>query len=349
MADSNKSEDATPFRLEEAKKQGQVPKSLELNSLSVVVSAYLIIFTMGTSMVLSLVNIMQFLFSNVASINVSGTSMMVITKGAIYHGFSAVWPLWLAIAVITILMMLAQTGPIFTFHPIKPDFKRLNPIEGFKRVFSIKMLFEALKTFIKVVILMAIVWWTVIDPVFEAVIIYGMDVPQLYTYLVARVEGLWVALILSFIVIVIGDFIFSRRDYAKKMRMSKQEVKDENKRKDGDPEIKSKRKQLQRELSTQAGSIGNVPKADVVVTNPTHISVALKYDAKSMIAPCVISKGSGDAALKIREIANANNIRIIENKPLARMLFKEVKLNDAITTEHFPMVAQLYIQLNKSR
>ena len=349
MADSNKTEDATPFRLEEAKKQGQVPKSLELNSFSVVVSSYLILFTMGSSMILSLVNIMQYFFSNVATINISSSNLMVITKEAIFHGFSAVWPLWLAIAVITILIMLAQTGPIFTFHPIKPDLKRLNPIEGFKRVFSMKMLFEALKTFVKVIILMAIVWWIVIDPIFSAVVIFGMDVSQLYSYLVGRIEGLWIALILSFIVIVIGDFIFSRRDYAKKMRMSKQEVKDENKRKDGDPEIKSKRKQLQRELSSQAGSIGNVPKADVVVTNPTHISVALKYDAKTMTAPCVISKGSGEAALKIREIAKSNGIRIIENKPLARKLFKEVKLNDAITTEHFPMVAQVYIQLNKSQ
>lgn len=349
MADDNKTENATPFKLEEAKRKGQVPKSLELNSFSVVVSAYLIFFTMGSSMILSLVNIMQYFFSNAATINISSMNLMIIAREAVFHGFSAVWPLWLAIAVITTLMMLAQTGPVFTFHPIKPDFKRLNPIEGFKRVFSIKMLFEAMKTFLKVVILMAIVWWIVVDPLFSAVVIYGMDVAQLYVYLVGRIDSLWVALIISFIAIVIGDFIFSRRDYAKKMRMSKQEIKDEHKRKDGDPEIKSRRKQLQRELSRQAGSIGNVPKADVVITNPTHISVALKYDANTMIAPCVISKGSGDAALKIREVARANNIRIIENKPLARKLFKEVKLNDAIETEHFPMVAKVYIQLGQSR
>ncbi|MEY8195178.1 MAG: flagellar biosynthesis protein FlhB [Cycloclasticus sp.] len=350
MADQeqNKSEQATEFKLEEAKKKGQVPKSMDTNSWVVVLAAFLVLLAFGMSMVNSLIYVMRFLFSQSASIDVTVDTASKLIGDSIAYGMATIWPLWLALIVFSVAVILFQTGPVFSFFPVKPDFNRINPIAGFKRLFSIKMLFEALKTFFKLIILMLVIWFCIIKTVPDAVLMYGMSPVQVINYLIAESQFLIICLLVSFSFIVLFDFVFSRRDFAKQMRMSKREVKDETKRRDGDPLVKSKRRQLQQELSAQLGSLGNLPKANVVITNPTHISVALQYDPNTMAAPAVVAKGSGEYALRIRELARDNRIQIIENKPLARKLYRKVRVNDGIPPELFPLVAQIYINLKNS-
>lgn len=343
--DLDKSEQATPFKLEEARKKGQVPKSMDTNSWVIVLVAYGVLVVFGISMINALVHVSQFLLSQAASIDLTVSNVTNLMEQSVSYGLNSVWPLWLALGVISILVMLFQTGPIFTFFPVKPDLKRLSPIAGFKRLVSMRMLFESFKTFLKLLILIVVMWVCIISVVPDSLLMFGMSPPQILAYLVDQSSWLLVCLILAFIPIVLLDFVFSRRDFAKKMRMSKREVKDETKRRDGDPLIKNKRRQLQQELSSQLGSLGNVPKADIVITNPTHISVALKYDGNTMSAPVVLAKGSGEYALQIRKVAKQHRIVVFENKPLARKLYRKVKVNDVIPPELFPAVAQIYIAL----
>lgn len=343
--DQDKSEQATPFKLEEARKKGQVPKSMDTNSWVVVLVAYGVLALIGISMAGSLMHVARFLFSQAASIDITISNITHLMMQSINYGFSNIWPLWLALAVISILVMMFQTGPIFSFFPVKPDLKRLSPIAGFKRLVSMRMLFESFKTFLKLLILMAVMWVCILSVVPQAMIMLGMEPIQITRYLIEESSWLFVCLILSFVPIVLLDFVFSRREFSKKMRMSKREVKEETKRRDGDPHIKSKRRQLQQELSAQLGSLGNVPKADVVITNPTHISVALKYDANTMAAPVVLAKGSGEYAFRIRSVARKNNILVLENKKLARSLYRKVKVDSTIPPELFPAVAEIYIAL----
>lgn len=343
--DQDKSEKATPFKLEEARKKGQVPKSMDTNSWVVVLIAYGVFAALGISMINGLLYVSQFLFSQSAAIDISVNNMTHLMIQTVSYGLGSIWPLWLALVVITCLIMLFQTGPIFSFFPVKPDIKRLSPIAGFKRLFSLRLLFESFKTFLKLLILIAVIWFCIIKQIPESIIMLDMGVEKVLNFLINQSQWLFICLVLSFIPIVLLDFVFSRRDFAKKMKMSKREVKDENKRRDGDPLIKNKRRQLQQELSSQLGSMGNLPKADIVITNPTHISVALKYDANTMSAPVVLAKGSGEYAFQIRKVARKNNVVVFENKPLARKLYRKVKVNEMIPPELFPAVAQIYIAL----
>lgn len=345
--DQDKSEQATPHKLEEAKKKGQVPKSMDTNSWAIVLVAFLVLLGFGISMINSLIYVMQFLLSQSANIDITTDSSISIMGDSIAYGISTIWPLWLSLIVVSIAVMLFQTGPILSFFPVKPDIKRLSPIAGFKRLFSLKILFESFKTFLKLILLIAIMWFCILEKAPDAVIMFGMSAQQVVDYLIEESYTLIVYLLASFLLIVLFDFVFSRRDFAKKMRMSKREVKEETKRRDGDPLVKNKRRQLQQDLSAQLGSLGNIPKADVVITNPTHISIALQYDAKSMAAPEVVAKGTGEHALRIREIAREHRVEIIENKPLARQLYRQVKVKNAIPPELFPLVAQIYIELRK--
>jgi flagellar biosynthetic protein FlhB len=346
--DQDKSEQATPHKLEEAKKKGQVPKSMDTNSWAIVFVAFLVLIGFGTSMVNSLIYVMKFLLSQSANIDVTKESSIRLLSESLSYGISTIWPLWISLIIISIVVILSQTGPIFSFFPVKPDIKRLSPIAGFKRLFSLKILFESFKTFLKLILLIIIIWFCILEKAPDAVIMFGMSAVQVVNFLISESYTLIIYLLSSFLLIVLFDFIFSRRDFAQKMRMSKREIKDEAKKRDGDPLVKSKRKQLQQELSAQLGSLGNIPKADVIITNPTHISVALKYDAQRMAAPEIVAKGSGEYARRIREIAKEHGVKIIENKPLARQLYRQVKVNNAIPPELFPLVAQVYIELRNS-
>ena len=346
--DQDKSEQATPHKLEEAKKKGQVPKSMDTNSWAVVLVAFLVLVGFGISMVNSLLYVMKFLLSQSANIDVTKESSIKIMSESIGYGISTIWPLWLALMVVSIAVILFQTGPIFSFFPVKPDLKRLSPIAGFKRLFSLKILFESFKTFLKLILLITVMWFCILDNAPDAVLMFGMSANQVVNYLIGESFSLIVYLLGAFLSIVLFDFVFSRKDFAKKMRMSKREVTEETKRRDGDPLVKNKRRQLQQELSAQLGSLGNIPKADVIITNPTHISIALQYDANSMAAPEVVAKGTGEYAMRIREIAREHRVVIIENKPLARQLYRQVKVNSAIPPELFPLVAQVYIKLRNN-
>lgn len=345
--DQDRTEQATPFRLEEARKKGNVPKSMDFTSWSVVTIAYVILFTLGVGMLTEAIQLSAFFLSQAGNVDLSVTNVTAIFSGTIDTGLSAVWPLWLALFVGAMAAILSNSGLVFSFFPLKPDMKRLNPVEGFKRVFSMKMLFEAVKTFFKLAVVISVITYVVFFTMSDRLVFHGMEPVQVINGLIRESGYLLIVLLVAFAPIFIFDLAYSRYDYTKKMRMSHRDIKNENKRRDGDPEVKSKRRQLQQELSAQLSSVSNVSSADVVITNPTHIAVALKYNRNSMVAPTVVSKGAGEHAVAIRNAARKHGVRIIENKSLARGLYRNVRINSPITPEYFPKVASIYNSLMK--
>ena len=234
-----------------------------------------------------------------------------------------------------------QTGLVFSTHPLKPDFTRLNPAAGFKRVFNSRMLYEAAKTFIKVMLLAAVVYVCLRRAAPALMSLQMMDVHAHPAWLAKQVLRMALAVLALLAFIAIIDLAFVKFDFAKRMRMSRREIREEVKRRDGDPKVKAKIRELQREAARRGSSLKRVPDADVLITNPTHLSVAVKYERGKAAAPQVIAKGSGDMALRMREKARQHGVPIIENRPLAQLLFRQSPIDSLVPPETYPAVARL--------
>lgn len=341
--DQDRTEEATPFKLREAKKRGQVNKSMEINSLLILSIALGMIYLIGEKMVNGQAQLSRNLLSQANNYLFDATHIVSLFDAVVNQVLHIFWPFFVAIIVIGILSTMTQTGPVFSFHPLKPDVQRLNPVSGFKRLFSAKLLFESVKTIVKLALFATIIYLFVVSSIPKWLGLLDTS-PDVYAYFfVDNSKTLIARLLLVLLIIAIMDLFFTRWDFAKKMRMSRREVKDEVKRRDGDPHVKAKIREQQREAAKRAGSLARVPEADVLITNPTHLSVALKYERGVMQAPEVIAKGAGDLALKMRQVASMHRVPIVENKPLARHLFKKVDIEQAITEDVYPVVAKILV------
>lgn len=341
--DQDRSEQATPFKLKEAKNRGQVNKSTEVNSLLSLVALLGVLYLVGESLIIGKLNLFKVLLSQADTYIFDVTHIMSLYEAIVSQLASLFWPMALALIFVGIASNVSQTGPIFTLFPIKPDIQRINPIAGFKRIFSMRLLFESLKSVIKFSLFAAVIYYFISKNIPELLGLMDTS-PSIYaSYLLDNTIELMAKLILAYLVIALLDLMYTRWDFAKQMRMSHRDIKDEVKRRDGDPLVKSKMRELQREAAKRSGSLKRVPDADVLITNPTHFSVAIKYERGVMLSPEVIAKGAGDLALKMRLVANRNNIPIIEHKYLARRLFKKVNIDETIPIELFPIVAKILV------
>lgn len=341
--DQDKTEDATPFKLQEAKKKGQVAKSLEFNSMMIIMALLFVAALWAKSMISSLFDLNRSLFSNAHNVDFDIPSL-VEWMGNIFMGlFLVLAPLLVVLVVIAVLMNVFQTGLIFSLFPIKPDFNKLNPVTGFKRVFSKKMLFEAFKSFIKLGFFGSILYGVIASLIPDISRLLMSD-PDSY---VATLLSLSVQLIMSLLgaimIVAILDMIYTRWDFSKKMMMSRRELKDEHKRREGDPHVRNKMKEVQREAAKRTDSIKRVPEADVLITNPTHFAVAVLYDKTKMKAPIVIAKGAGSLAQKIKYFASKHNVPTIENKKLAQLLFKYTDIDEPIPESVFAEMAKILV------
>ncbi|MGD9475081.1 MAG: flagellar biosynthesis protein FlhB, partial [Eubacteriaceae bacterium] len=219
-------------------------------------------------------------------------------------------------------------------------FNKLNPISGIKRIFSLRSIVELIKSILKVTLIIVIIYSTVIDIMTIAPDMLNTALDENIRFLRQNVMSMVYTVTMIFAVIAAADFFYQRYDYEKKLKMTKQEVKDEYKQIEGDPQIKGKIRQKQRQMS-QARMMSQVPQADVIVRNPTHFAVAIRYDAQKDPAPLVLAKGQDYLALKIIELGEANDVLIKEDKPLAQMLYKTIEVNDYIPPEMYQIVAEL--------
>lgn len=339
--EQNRNEPATPFKLREARKRGQVAKSTEVNSFAALCAAMGILYFLGDSLGQGQLELSSQLLGNAHRIVLEGSSAAALFEMVAHQLLGIYWPV-LAIAVtVAIAANVFQTGPVFSFFPLKPDIQRMSPVQGFKRLFSKRLLFEAIKTLVKFTILGVAVYQSIVA--FLPKILTLMDIPpQSYGhFLLTHGRQLMFQLLLLLMLVALFDLAYNRWDFGKRMRMSQREMKDEVKRREGDPQLRAKLRQLQKEAVRRASALQRVPEADVLITNPQHLALALHYDGETMVAPKIVAKGAGELALKMREVASRHHIPIVENRTLARKLFRHAGINETVPEDLYPVVARL--------
>jgi len=260
----------------------------------------------------------------------------------------AALPLLFIVSLTAIITTLVQTKGLFNTKSLKPKFSRMNPIRGFKNLFSLKSFVELLKSSIKILILFFVIYTFVKDNLMVFSNMMNITIEESIPIIGDFCFSLIKKVIIAFVALAALDFMYQRWDYEKKLMMTKQEVKDEYKNTEGNPQVKGKIKQIQREMSMKR-MMQAVPTADVVIRNPTHVAVALKYDREKSLAPVVVAKGVDEVALKIVKIAEENGIMTVENVALARALYAQVELDDMIPVEFYQAVAEIIAALYKQR
>ena len=341
-----KTEEPTQKKLDDARKDGSVAKSKELmNGISLLALFLIIKFwagTMGTQMlgIFSFSYTKMSEFSTISNGEVSTADFAGLLQEIIIDFLIIILPIIAIAFILSIVVDLAQVKWKPTTKPLQPKLSKLNPIKGFKRMFSAKSLVELVKSIAKILLVGYIVYSSIDDIIADLFFLYDMSLKQAIGWLGQTVTTLGLKISGAYMIIAAVDYIYEKRKFHQDMRMTKQELKDEYRNSEGDPQVKGKIKRKMLEVS-QRRMMQALPQADVVITNPTHLSVAIKYDAKVSDAPLVIAKGEDYLALKIREVAKANNIQIVENKPLARMLYHNVEVGGAIPPELYQAVAEI--------
>lgn len=349
MADNeqDKTEQPTPYRLEEARKRGQVPKSTDLSGVLVLV-VFCVAFT-ATASTLShaLAQSMRSILAMAGNAPETSSALLHWLQGTFSPLWQSLLPVVMALVIAAVLANLAQTGPLFSTEPLKPDFSRLNPAQGLKRIFSMRILWELFKLCLKMALLAAVAW-TVASSIDRKIQAAAYAAPQNVARLLRSTfvqVSTWMLVVLG--LIALFDLWFTRREYIRKLRMSRRDLKDEVKRREGDPEIRQKRKRLNAELLKQARSVRKVPEADIVLTNPTHLAIALKYRPRSMRSPVVLCKGADALAAQIRKVAANSAVPCLRSPELARAIFRECRIDHPVPSHLFDQLAPVYRWLMK--
>ncbi len=344
--EGDKTEEPTPKKKRDARKQGNVAKSSEVNTamtfLAILLIAYIMPDFVNVELKNFLVNSFRIDFSTTMDENIIKMLMIRFTLSFM----KIILPICLTIMIFGILGNLIQTGLMFSGESLKPKFSKLNPISGFKNMFSLKALGNLIKS-IAVIVVLLIIGYSFMNKNFEGLIKSGdIYTPYLFDTIIELIKKLLSSISLAIVIISIIDYGYQRYTHNKELKMTKQEVKEEYKQMEGDPHIKGKIKQKQRQMATQR-MMQSVPSATVIVTNPTHISIAIRYEKGKDTTPVVVAKGADVIAFKIRELAKSHDIPIIENKPLARLIYKEVEIDQEIPEEMYKAVAEVLVAVYK--
>lgn len=339
--DQNRSEEATPFKREEARKKGSVAKSLDINSFGVLTMALIGFYIFGDRIYKEELLIFTRIFQDIPHTVYGADAMAERLSEYLSDCLLAIAPFLALIVLGAGLINFFQIGPIFSWVPLKPDFTRINPVTGFKRLFSMKMLFEAIKTVLKFIILGVVFFFVFSGKIPDFFLMQNVIVAQIAPVMFALTASVWLKLLIAFLFIAFLDLLLSLWDYAKRLRMSRRDITDEHKRREGDPRVKSRIRELQREALKRAKSMGRVKDADVLITNPTHFAVAVKFDQSIMNVPVVLAKGAGFMAARMKGIARIHGVPVIEQKLVARALFKEAAIDGYIPVSQYSAVARI--------
>ena len=337
---SSKTEKPTAKRLEEARKKGQVSKSMEVNTFAVLLSGLLTLFFAATFIYGHLTGIMAFVLSNAAQISIEGADFFFFIEEKVRLAALVLAPIAIVVFFMAVLSNLVQIGLNFSAEAVTPQISRIDPIKGFSRLFSARALMDLFKSVSKIAIIGATAYLTIRGELENIVPLADMSPAQIGSY-VARIsfeiflKTCWVLAVLAVL-----DFAFQKWQYIRDLRMTKEEVKEEHKQTEGDPQVRARVRTLQREMARRR-MMARVPEADVVVTNPLHLAVALLYDPEQSEAPVVVAKGQALIAEKIKEIALEHEVPIIENKPVAQALYKSVELGEMIPVMLYQAVAEI--------
>jgi len=338
--DSQKTEEPTARKLSEARKKGQLAQSKEVSNFSTLLGMTFMVALLSPFMALQLYGSLSRVFEKAPLVHVDAGSTGEILFDLTSDTLLALSPMFGMFIVLALLSNIGQTGLLFTTDPITPKLEKISPIGGLKRMFSLKSIVEFLKGIVKLTIVASIAYMLVSPELDRAEQLMDMDLIEVLREIQTLVIKLMIGVLSFMFVVAVADFFYQRYEFLKQMRMSRQEIRDEHKQSEGDPQVKARLRQIRTDRARRR-MMSAVPQADVVVTNPTHFAVALKYDTETMAAPTVVAKGADTVAQRIREIAKENKVPVVENPPLARALFAGVEIDQQVPETHYKAVAQV--------
>ncbi|ADC48089.1 flagellar biosynthesis protein FlhB [Alkalihalophilus pseudofirmus OF4] len=336
-----KTEKATPKKRQDSRKKGQVAKSTDVNTAIILLLVFLFLWFFGGAIIGStLMDLMKHVFQTYLLMDVTPRSFEAMFKEIVMEAAVVLLPIMLVAMVAGVAASYIQVGPLFTTDPLKMKLSKIDPIKGFKRIFSVRAIVELLKSLLKIafagVVVFVILWFNL-----EDVLLLSQKAVADGFYVIAQLTALMgVAVAVLLLFLSIPDYLYQKYDHEKQIKMSKKDIKDEHKNMEGDPRIKSKRKQKQMEMAMQR-MMQEVPNADVVITNPTHYAIALKYDEEKADAPIIVAKGVDYVAQKIKGIASEHDVVLVENKPLARALYANADIGEQVPEDMFKAVAEV--------
>ena len=341
-----KTEPATAKKLRDAREEGKVARSKELTASFDLIVLFLVLKVFISFVAEQLLNQFTYVYNLMPDFveqnadGMSGQAVGTLLGNILLQILITCAPFFIFGFAITVVISIFQVGWKVTTKPLQPKFDKFNPVNGFKRIFSKDSVFELLMSIIKIFLIIYVAYTEIRDEADNIFILY--EIPLMQAILLCGTIIIDTGLKISIVYLVVGiaDYIYNKYKFNEDMKMTKQEVKDEYKNTEGNPEIKGRQRQKMREVS-QRRMMQDVPKADVVITNPTHLAVAIKYDSETAKAPVVLAKGEDFLAQKIKEVAKENRIEIVENKPLARMLYANVDIGQEIPPELYQAVAEV--------
>lgn len=335
-----KTEKPTPKKRRDSRKKGQVAKSSDVNTALILTMVFLFLLFFGKPFVHGLSQIFQQSFRNHVLMDVNEQTIHTMFTGLTVKAAKTAGPIMLVAFLAAIVSNYLQIGFLFSPESMQPKFERINPLKGLKRIYSLRAVVELIKSVLKIAVTVGVTFlflWLERDKLLSLSQTEVADAAGIIGNLAVKM-GIVASVVLIFISMI--DYVYQRYDHEKNLRMSKKEVKDEHKKMEGDPQIKQKIKEKQQQMSMQR-MMEEIPKADVVITNPTHYAVALKYDSYEMDAPSVIAKGADYMALRIKKVASSNDIVMLENRPLAQALYKQTDIGHMIPESFFQAVAEI--------
>ncbi len=335
-----KTEEPSQYRIDEARKKGDVASSKELNSVLILTGAFTVLVLSSLYIFEVMSEYIEWLYGlEITKAYEKEMSARIFKETFISVG-KCIAPVFITSFILGVLAQVMQVGILYAPEAVALKFDRIHPKNGLKRIFSKKAIAEVIKGVLKFSIVLAITYFVINQNMTSFIGFLHTEAPEAFSYGKVFAFKLAASIMIGLFIVAVADFAWEKYAYKEKLRMTKQQVKEETKEKDGNPEVKQKIRAIQREMA-QKRMIADVPKADVIVTNPTHISIVLRYDNAVMVAPQVIGKGQDHLALRIREIAKEHDIPIVENVPLARALYKTVKVGEGVPRSLYKAVAEI--------
>ena len=350
MADNNKdqkTEEPTSKRITDTEKKGNFAHSKEINSSFILLAALLCFMILGEQSTRNVMGSWTDMFAESWTLQLTPEELYKVAANTMQAFVKIVGPFLIIIMLAGVMSNLLQIGGLrFSSHPLVPKFNKLNPLAGFGRIFSKNSVMELFKSLFKVGIISVISYYVIKSHWKEIPPLMGFGVGQVLSFMGFVALEIIFNVLLVMIFLSLLDFTFQKFTYLENLRMTKQEIKEERKESDGNPQVKQRIRTVQMQMARKR-MMSAVPEADVIVTNPTHISIAIKYDTENFAAPLVVAKGVGPIAMRIREIAKENGIPLVEDKPLARTLNKTVEVGQMIPASLYKAVAEILAYVYK--
>ncbi|MDR1482344.1 MAG: flagellar biosynthesis protein FlhB [Synergistaceae bacterium] len=336
-----KTEPATPRKRQKTREEGQTARSQDLSAAVVIITGLLSIYALSATIWQRMIALFKDLVRHIGSPLMFDDAWWArpLVEGA--KAFFVGWlPVGILCAIVALAVMIYQVGFVITTKPLVPKPDRFNPVSGLKKIISARSLVELVKGIVKALVLLGLLFMMIRNErdLMLSVMMFSME--RGFSVIMGKVWDLALRMTLALLVIAMIDYLYQKWEFEKSIKMSKQEIKEEYKQMEGDPKIKQKIRQKQRELA-RSRMMADVPKADAVITNPTRIAVAIKYEQMTMSAPTVVAKGEGFIAMRIKDIAVENNIPVVENRPLARALMRQVEVGESIPEDLYRAVAEV--------